>query len=78
MRFGFSLEAPDVLASVLVHHAMANLPVQNVQMERGPPRSIFEGIVPAPDGRLMPLRTVWLRPQNPPEMRFVTAVPLTR
>ncbi len=78
MRFGFSRSAPDVLASALVEHAMKNLPGQKVQAGKGPHKIVFEGTVPAPDGRDMPLRTIWIPRDPPPEMRFVSAIPLTR
>jgi hypothetical protein len=76
LRFGFSLDAPGVLANALVDHAMANLPGIIKQAQQGPHRIVFEGTVRAPDGRDMPLRTVWMAREYPPEMRFVTAYPL--
>ncbi|WP_143132076.1 DUF6883 domain-containing protein [Methylobacterium sp. 174MFSha1.1] len=77
MRFGFRPESPDALASALVEHALKNLPGLEVVPPGGSPKIVFEGVVAAPDGRDMPLRTVWKR-RAPFEMRFVTAVPLTR
>ena len=77
MGFGFTLDDPDTLASALVEHAMRNLPGAGSVSQIGVPVVVFEGTVTAPDGREMPLRTVW-EPREPFEMHFVTAVPLTR
>lgn len=81
MRFGFTLSDPATLANALVRHAMDNLYEGEPSTTRVGKRVIvFEGTVPAPDGRDMPLRTVW-EPQevgDRREMVFVTAVPLTR
>jgi hypothetical protein len=75
--FGFSRHAPSVLADALVEHAIANFPGVRRIPPKGPPRIVFEGTVTAPDGREMPLRTVW-EIYPPATMRFITAVPLTR
>jgi hypothetical protein len=77
MGFGFTPDAPDTLATALVQHAIGNLPGVTVVPPKGPTRVVFEGLVTAPDGREMPLRTVW-EPREPFEMHFITAVPLTR
>jgi hypothetical protein len=76
LGFGFSLDAPKVLAEALVDHAMGNLPGVVVPQPKGPNRVVFEGSVTAPDGRTMRLRTVW-EPSHL-QMRLITAVPLTR
>ncbi|GEP01678.1 DUF6883 domain-containing protein [Methylobacterium haplocladii] len=78
LRFGFTPQDPNALVLALVAHAMGNLPGVKKDQPKGPPRIIFEGTVTAPDGRDMPLRTVWEPSDSPPEMRFVTPVPLTR
>lgn len=77
LGFGFSPDAPRVLAEALVDHAMMNAPGTVSPQAKGPDRAVFEGTVIAPDGRAMPLRTVW-EPGKSYEMRFITAVPLTR
>lgn len=77
LGFGFSADEPRVLAEALVDHAMMNAPGTVVRQAKGPDRAVFEGTVTAPDGREMPLRTVW-EAGKPYEMRFITAVPLTR
>lgn len=79
MGFGFTLADPATLANALVMHAMGNLPGKPSTTRVGKRVAVFEGTVPAPDSRDMPLRTVW-EPQEvggEREMQFVTAVPLT-
>ncbi|BCM85289.1 DUF6883 domain-containing protein [Methylobacterium indicum] len=75
--FGFAPEALGVLAAALVTHALSNGPGVRMVPPKGAPRSVFEGTVTAPDGREVPLRTVW-ELRSPAEMHFITAVPLTR
>lgn len=77
LAFGFDRDDPETLASALVKHALGNLPGQLVEPPKGAARRVFEGHVEAPDGRLMSLRTVW-EISGTAEMRFITAVPLTR
>ena len=77
VRFGFTPADPGVLARALVEHALGNPPGVATVSPQGIPLVVFEGTVQAPDGRAMPLRTVW-EPREPREMHFVTAVPLTR
>ncbi|WP_342110427.1 DUF6883 domain-containing protein [Methylobacterium sp. SI9] len=80
MRFGFSPDEPAILANALVLHAMGNRPGMPSTTRVGTLAVVFEGTVLAPDGRDMPLRTVW-EPRDigsVREMHFVTAVPLTR
>ena len=75
--FGFTLDDPQTLANALVNHATINLPGKVKQQKTGLNRVVFEGNTPSPDGRMMPLRTVWEVCPNS-GMRFITAVPLTR
>ncbi|MBE7203327.1 MAG: hypothetical protein INR70_36790 [Parafilimonas terrae] len=77
MSFGFAPEAPGVLADALVSHALSNPSGTSVLPSYEPPRIVCEGTVVAPDGREMPLRTVW-EMRGSTEMVFITAVPLTR
>ena len=77
LGFGFTPADPGALAKALVEHAHGNPPGVAAVSPKGIPLVVFEGVVQAPDGRAMPLRTVW-EPREPLEMRFVTAVPLTR
>ncbi|WP_409565904.1 DUF6883 domain-containing protein [Methylobacterium sp. J-077] len=78
--FGFTREAEKTLADALVQHAMNNLPGVVQPQPEGPNRVEFRGTVRAPDGRDMPLRTVWEVGEGDGDttMRFLTAIPLTR
>ncbi|MGU3420765.1 DUF6883 domain-containing protein [Methylobacterium sp. D54C] len=80
LRFGFKLAEPHVLADALAAHALGNLPGTVQPQPIGPNRIRFEGVVRAPDGRDMPLATVWEANEANGErtMRFITAIPLTR
>lgn len=80
MRFGFSPAEPKVLADALAAHAISNFPGTMQPQATGPNRVRFEGRVRAPDGRDMPLATVWevTEAEGERRMRFITAVPLTR
>lgn len=77
MRFGFRPEERGILANALVEHARTNSPGVEVVPPKGQAKIVFEGTIVAPDGRDMPLRTVWKR-RAPLEMHFVSATPLTR
>lgn len=80
MAFGFTREDQKAVADALVEHAMNNLPGVVQPQPTGPNRVEFRGTVRAPDGRDMPLRTVWEVGEKDGErtMRFLTAIPLTR
>ncbi|KMO13929.1 hypothetical protein SQ03_20690 [Methylobacterium platani JCM 14648] len=58
-------------------HALSNRLGMRIMPSCDPPRVVFEGTVVAPDGRAMPLRTVW-EARVSTGMHFITAVPLTR
>lgn len=77
MGFGFTPEAPDVLADALVRHALLHSLSMRVMPSYEPLRVVCEGTVSAPDGREMPLRTIW-EAQGMTEMRLITVIPLTR
>jgi hypothetical protein len=77
MSFGFTPEDPGLLAGALVRHALLHSLSMTVMPSFDPLRVVCEGTVAAPDGREMPLRTIW-EAQGPTEMRLITAVPLTR
>lgn len=80
LAFGFSRDRPKQVADALVMHAFGNQPGKEQFALTGPRRVVFEGTVPAPDGRDMPLRTVWEIGQEGAQrtVRFLTAIPLTR
>ena len=77
LGFGFTQDDPQTLADALSQHKLRNFPGKALPQPRGPNRVVLEGTVAAPDGRAMPLRTVW-EARDGFEMRFITAVPLTR
>lgn len=80
LRFGFRVEEPQILADALAVHAVNNLPGTIQPQPVGPSRIRFEGVVRAPDGRDMPLATVWEANEANGErtLRFITAFPPTR
>ncbi|TXN51619.1 DUF6883 domain-containing protein [Methylobacterium sp. WL2] len=77
MRFGFTPAEPKVLADALAAHAISNFPGTVQPQPDSPNRIRFEGRVRAPDGRDMPLATVWEATEGDGErrMRFITAFP---
>ena len=77
MLFGFTPAEPKVLADALAAHAIGNFPGTVQPQPDGPNRIRFEGRVRAPDGRDMPLATVWEATEGDGErrMRFITAFP---
>lgn len=77
MSFGFTPEAPSVLADALVRHALLHSLGMTIMPSYDPLRVVCEGAVIAPDGREMPLRTIW-EARGASEMRLITAIPLTR
>ena len=77
MSFGFMPEAPGVLADALVRHALLHSLSMIVVPSYEPLRVVCQGTVTAPDGREMPLRTIW-EAQGTTEMRLITVIPLTR
>lgn len=80
LAFGFTREDERTVADALVEHGMSNLPGVVQPQHEGPNRVEFRGTVRAPDGRDMPLRSIWEVSENAGEttMRFLTAIPLTR
>lgn len=64
LGFGFSPEAAQVFAEALAAHPWNNPPGRLVTPPIGLPRLIFEGALPAPDGRAPRVRTVWERESN--------------
>jgi hypothetical protein len=75
--FGFSVEAWDMLADVLRHHA-AEHEVTKVETSPFGTRYVIEGIISAPDGRSPFIRTIWFIETGKDIPRFVTAYPLQR
>lgn len=75
--FGFSPAEPNVLADALVAHVLNNLPGTLQPQPEGPDRLRFDGGIRAPDGRDMPLCTIWevIATGDERTLRFITAFP---
>ncbi len=75
MRFGFSADAWQIFATALFRHAADN---ELAKIEETPTgtRYVIEGILPAPDGRSPPVRSVWFIDTGAENPRLVTAYPL--
>lgn len=75
IRFGFSRDAWQTLASALVRHAGEHQ-VGRVEDSRFGRRYIIDGAVSAPDGRRPMIRAVWFVETDEDTPKFVTAYPL--
>ena len=74
-RFGFSLDAWEVLAVALKQHGAEN-EVARVKETGFGPRCEVEGEMAAPDGRRPRVRTVWQVDEGQDGPRLVTAYPM--
>jgi hypothetical protein len=75
LQYGFRPEAWEELVRVLVNHGR----VYDVSKEEQSPfgvRYVVEGPIDTPDGRWLPLRSVWFVETGQTLPRFVTAYPL--
>ena len=73
--FGFSGDAPEILAQALLAHAKPEHLAKEGLTPLGDVKVIYEGPLQAPNGRSPLVRTVWrLLPDD--TAHFVTAVPL--
>lgn len=75
--FGFTADAPDVLAGALRRHA-AEREVAAVEESPFGTRYVVEGIMEMPDGRAPSVRSVWFIEAGEEAPRLVTAYPLER
>lgn len=75
MRFGFTIEAWDVLANALLAHA-ATHEVANSVRKSEVTNYVIEGVLDTPDKRQPLIRTVWTLEADSDAPRFVTAYPL--
>lgn len=75
--FGFTADAPDILADALRRHAAEH---EVAAMEESPfgTRYVVEGIMDTPDGRAPAVRAVWFIEAGEEAPRLVTAYPLER
>ncbi len=74
-RFGFSLEAWDLLSEALRRHA-AKHEVAREELSPFGTRYIIEGTIETPKGRTPHIRSVWFVEQDDDVPRLVTAYPL--
>lgn len=73
--FGFRIDAPDILAGALLSHATPQNMAAEAAIRLGDRKLVFEGVIVAPNGRTLKVRTVW-RVDRDGTALFVTAVPL--
>jgi len=76
-RYGFSVDAWQILAQALRNHAADNL-VAEIEDSPFGKRYIIEGEIYAPDGRTALIRSVWFIDESESHPKFVTAYPLQR
>jgi hypothetical protein len=72
--FGFRRDQPDVLAVALLAHIAAHQ-IDKVLPSPWGLKYEISGPMPAPDGRVPTVRTVWIVNTGTTVPRFVTAVP---
>jgi hypothetical protein len=75
MRFGFTVEAWELLADALRAVGTSN-PVTGVVASAYGTRYTVDGRLPAPDGRMPMIRTVWIAESDMSGPRLITAYPL--
>lgn len=75
MRFGFTIEAWQVLAQSLLAHAAAH-EVTSTSEKPNTINHVIEGVLETPDKREPLVRTVWTIEKGSASPRFVTAYPL--
>ena len=73
-RFGFRVDAPQVLEQALLRHALDNEVVRTIDAPHGTKYEI-EGRLQAPDGRAPMVKSVWIIDNGAVTPRFVTALP---
>jgi len=73
-RFGFSLRAPEALASALIEH-VATYQVIRVRVTVFGAKYEVTGPLLAPDGRLPKVKSVWTIDHGKSIPRFITAFP---
>jgi hypothetical protein len=77
MEFGFDIERWEQLDRALRQHAADNEIAREETTSFGI-RYVIDGLLHAPDGRLLNVRTVWFVDDDGDVPRFVTAHPLRR
>jgi hypothetical protein len=77
LQFGFTVTGWQRLAEALVRHARENDVVESEQTPYGT-RHIVEGLLTAPDGTRLNIRSAWYISPGGGAPRFVTAHPLPK
>ena len=77
LRFGFSAAGWRELAAALVRHAQEN-EVADMEQTRHGVRYVVNGLLAAPDGRVLNIRCAWYIDTGSETPRFVTAHPLPK
>lgn len=77
LRFGFTLEAWQILAQALAAHAQQH-EITKVEVTVHGTMYEVEGEIKTPDQRDPYIRTVWIVEGKPTDARFVTAYPTKR
>lgn len=77
MQFGFDPSRWEELANALKQHAINNDVIREERTIFGT-RYVIEGLLTAPDGRRLNVRTAWFIDEGGEVPRFVTAHPLRR
>ena len=75
IRFGFTIEAWEILAQALLAHAIAHK-VTGISEKPGVTNYVIEGVLDTPDNRQPLVRTVWTLEKGSNSPRLVTAYPL--
>jgi hypothetical protein len=75
MRFGFTIDAWEVLQQALIAHAAAHEVASTLTL---PDRThyVIDGEIDSPDGRNPRIRSVWVIETNSTAPRFVSAYPV--
>jgi hypothetical protein len=77
LRHGFTVTQWTVLREALLRHALENEVVTTEQTTHGV-RYVVDGLLTAPDGTRLNLRTAWYIDPDSDAPRFVTAHPLPK
>lgn len=75
--FGFHVEKWEVLATALKRHAMENSVIKAEETPFGT-RYVVDGMLTAPNGISLNIRSAWFIDKGKSEPRFITAFPLER
>jgi hypothetical protein len=76
-QFGFSVEKWDELAAALRDHCLEN-PVVHTEETVFGTRHVVDGLLKAPDGTELNVRSAWFIDKGRNEPRFISAHPLKR